>query len=160
MTLTRDFHETVVARAKRDPAFKPALLMEALQSFLEGEVAPGLIILRDCINATVGFAALSKQTQIPEKSLMRMVGPHGNPTASNLFAIMAALQHTDTTRAPRAKTRRLGRLDAPPSKLAAKPKVEASVEEKRDWKKIHAAANRAAAKKAAAKPATPARKRA
>jgi DNA-binding phage protein len=160
MTLTRDFHETVVARAKRDPAFKPALLMEALQSFLEGEVAPGLIILRDCINATVGFAALSKQTQIPEKSLMRMVGPRGNPTASNLFAIMAALQHTDTTRAPLAKTRRLGRLDAPPSKLAAKPKVEASVEEKREWKKIYAAANRAAAKKAAAKPATPARKRA
>src|SRR5277367_496080 len=103
MTLTRDFHETVVARAKRDPAFKPALLMEALQSFLEGEVAPGLIILRDCINATVGFSALSKQTQIPEKSLMRMVGPRGNPTASNLFAIMAALQRANDTRAPRAK---------------------------------------------------------
>ena len=93
MTLTRDFHETVVARAKRDPAFKPALLMEALQSFLDGEVAPGLIILRDCINATVGFSGLSKQTQIPEKSLMRMVGPHGNPTANNLFAMVTALQH-------------------------------------------------------------------
>jgi DNA-binding phage protein len=93
MALTRDFRETVVARAKRDPAFKTALLQEALQAFLDGEVAPGLILLRDCINATVGFAALSKETHIPEKSLMRMVGPRGNPTASNLFAMVAALQH-------------------------------------------------------------------
>jgi DNA-binding phage protein len=163
MTLTRDFHETVVARAKRDPAFKPALLMEALQSFLEGEVAPGLIILRDCINATVGFSALSKQTQIPEKSLMRMVGPRGNPTASNLFAIMAALQQANDTRVPRTKARRRARLDNPPSKLASKRKVEPSTEEKREvsWKKVYAAANRAAAKKAeAAKPATPAKRRA
>jgi DNA-binding phage protein len=83
MALTRDFRETVVARAKRDPAFKTALLQEALQAFLDGEVAPGLILLRDCINATVGFGALSKETHIPEKSLMRMVGPHGNPTANN-----------------------------------------------------------------------------
>lgn len=163
MTLSRDFHETVVARAKRDPAFKPALVMEALQSFLEGEVAPGLIILRDCINATVGFAALSKQTQIPEKSLMRMVGPRGNPTASNLFAIMAALQQTDTTRGSRAKARRVARPDTPPSKLASKRKVKSSTEEKREvpWKKVYAAANRAAAKKAAAaKLVTPAKKRA
>jgi DNA-binding phage protein len=93
MALTRDFRETVVARAKRDPAFKTALLQEALQAFLDGEVAPGLILLRDCINATVGFAALSKETHIPEKSLMRMVGPHGNPTANNLFAMVTALQH-------------------------------------------------------------------
>ena len=156
MTLTRDFHETVVARAKRDPAFKPALLMEALQSFLDGEVAPGLIILRDCINATVGFSALSKQTQIPEKSLMRMVGPRGNPTASNLFAIMAALQHANTTRAPRAKARRRVRLDPPSSK------VDSSAEEKPElsWKRVYAAANKAAAKKTAANAPKPAKRRA
>jgi DNA-binding phage protein len=93
VALTRDFRETVVARAKRDPAFKTVLLREALQAFLDGEVAPGLILLRDCINATIGFAALSKATHIPEKSLMRMVGPHGNPTANNLFAMVTALQH-------------------------------------------------------------------
>lgn len=58
MALTRDFRLTAVARAKRDPAFKTALLQEALQAFLEGEVAPGLILLRDYINATA---------HIPEK---------------------------------------------------------------------------------------------
>src|ERR1700748_2128074 len=93
MALTQDFRETVAARAARDPAFKTALLQEALQAFLDGDVAPGLILLRDCINATVGFAALAKETRIPEKSLMRMVGPKGNPTAANLFATLAALQH-------------------------------------------------------------------
>jgi DNA-binding phage protein len=99
MALTRDFRETVAARAARDPAFKNALLTEALQAFLEGEVAPGLILLRDCINATVGFSAMSKETHIPEKSLMRMVGPRGNPTASNLFAMVAALQQKTHTQA-------------------------------------------------------------
>jgi DNA-binding phage protein len=99
MPLTRDFLETVAARAARDPAFKTALLTEALQSFLEGEVAPGLILLRDCINATVGFSALAKATHIPEKSLMRMVGPKGNPRAANLFAMVAALQHQTHTQA-------------------------------------------------------------
>src|SRR5271155_5167275 len=93
MALTRDFHEETVARIKRDTAFNTALLTEALQSFLDGEVAPGLILLRDCIKATVGFGPLSKETHIPEKSLMRMVGPKGNPTAANLFATVAALQH-------------------------------------------------------------------
>ena len=59
---------------------------------LDDEVAAGLILLRDCINATVGFGALSRETHIPEKSLMRMVGPRGNPTANNLFAMVAALK--------------------------------------------------------------------
>jgi DNA-binding phage protein len=99
VALTRDFRETVAARAARDPAFKAGLLTEALQAFFEGEVAPGLILLRDYINATVGFGALSKETHIPEKSLMRMVGPKGNPTAVNLFATVAALQHQTHTQA-------------------------------------------------------------
>ena len=68
MALTRDFRETVVARAARDPAFKAALLREALQAFLEGEVAAGLVLLRDCINATVGFGALSKETHILKRA--------------------------------------------------------------------------------------------
>jgi DNA-binding phage protein len=92
MGLSRDFRETVVARATRDPAFKAALLQEGLQALIEGDTAAGRIILRDCINATVGFSALSKETHIREKSLMRMMGPRGNPTANNLFAVIAAIQ--------------------------------------------------------------------
>lgn len=49
-------------------------------------------MLRDYINATIGFAALAEATQTPVKSLMRMLGPKGNPTAANLFAVINALQ--------------------------------------------------------------------
>ena len=78
---------------QRDSAFRKALLIEGVDAFLSGDLETGKAVLRDCINATVGFAALSKETRIPEKSLMRMVGPHGNPTANNLFAMVTALQH-------------------------------------------------------------------
>jgi hypothetical protein len=37
MTLTRDFGETVYARAARDPAFAKALLDEAATLFLNGD---------------------------------------------------------------------------------------------------------------------------
>ena len=40
----------------------------------------------------MGFEALSKDLGIPNKSLMRMLGPSGNPQASNLLAIIGALQ--------------------------------------------------------------------
>jgi DNA-binding phage protein len=92
MALTRDFRETVVARAKRDPAFKAALLKEALQVLIGGETEVGLALMRDYVNATIGFSALAKAVHISEKSLMRMVGPKGNPTAANLFAMVGALQ--------------------------------------------------------------------
>jgi hypothetical protein len=50
--ITRNFHDTVVARAKSDPEFRNALFAEALHSSIEGEIAPGLITLLDCINGT------------------------------------------------------------------------------------------------------------
>jgi DNA-binding phage protein len=50
-------------------------------------------ILRDYINATVGFSGLVEATHIPPKSLMRMFGPDGNPRADNLFEIVRFLQH-------------------------------------------------------------------
>jgi putative addiction module killer protein len=92
MALTRDFKETVQARASRDPAFRQALLQEAVAAMLEGDLATGKAVLRDYINATIGFEALGRATGTPPKSLMRMLGPHGNPQASNLLAVLAHLQ--------------------------------------------------------------------
>lgn len=92
MTLTRDFKETVMARAAREPRFREALLTEALGAFLAGEAAAGRAVLRDLINATVGFEALAAQTRIAPKSLHRMLSPKGNPTTENFFAIVGALQ--------------------------------------------------------------------
>jgi DNA-binding phage protein len=92
MPLTREFKETVKARAERDPAFREALLFEAVEQLLAGELADGKAVLRDYINATVGFERLAKATGTPSKSLMRMLGPKGNPRASNLLTMIGKLQ--------------------------------------------------------------------
>ena len=91
MPLTHDFKETIRARAQRDADFRQALLREAIECFLNGDLATGKAVLRDYVNATVGFQRLEKRTQIPAKSLMRMLGPQGNPQAQNLFAIVSYL---------------------------------------------------------------------
>ncbi len=92
MPLTRDFRDTVRKRAERDPAFREALFQEAVQALLQGDIDDGRATLRAYINATVGFERLSKVLGRPQKSLMRMFGPEGNPTAENLLGVIRALQ--------------------------------------------------------------------
>ncbi|MEA2738479.1 MAG: hypothetical protein QOH05_1786 [Acetobacteraceae bacterium] len=95
MPLTRNFRETVVKRAAGDAAFRAALVEEAAQNILDGDVETALGQLRDVVNATMGFDALATATGLPKTSLMRMLGPHGNPRADNLGAILKALgRHT------------------------------------------------------------------
>jgi DNA-binding phage protein len=92
MVLTKAFKDTVKARAERDPAFRLGLLQEAAETFLEGDVATGKLLLRDYINATVGFEGLATELGKNPKSLMRMLGEGGNPRADNLFALFSALR--------------------------------------------------------------------
>jgi DNA-binding phage protein len=92
MPLTRDFRETVRARAARDKAFREALLTEAVEALLRGEADAGRAAMRDYINATLGFEKLGAALGRPPKSLMRMFGPRGNPTAENLLGVIGALQ--------------------------------------------------------------------
>jgi len=91
MPLTRDFKATVRARAERDPEFRSALLVEAAQALLNGEPDVTKSVLRDYINATVGFDQLSRKIRIPKKSIMRMLSESGNPSTSNLTRILAYL---------------------------------------------------------------------
>lgn len=92
MALTREFRTTLQERAQRDAEFRQAMLKEGIDSMLAGDVVTGKAILRDYINASVGFGSLSEETNIPAKSLMRMLGPKGNPRADNLFHIIHYLQ--------------------------------------------------------------------
>ena len=95
MSLTRSFKATVCARAERDPEFRSALLREAVQSLIEGDADNGRSVLRDYINATIGFEELADIVHTPPKRLMRMFGPNGNPRADNLLGVIHALQqHT------------------------------------------------------------------
>lgn len=92
MPLTRSFRETVQARARRDIKFRQALLAEAMQALLDGNVGEGRAALRSCINATIGFERLGNAMGRSPKSLMRMFGPSGNPTAENLLGVIGVLQ--------------------------------------------------------------------
>jgi DNA-binding phage protein len=92
MPLTRSFKEIVKERVERDPKFRAALFTEAVEQMLAGDVKVGKAVLRDYINATVGFERLARETGTPAKSLMRMFGPKGNPRADNLFTVISRLQ--------------------------------------------------------------------
>ncbi len=92
MALTRDFKQTVVERAKRDPQFAKAMLDEAATLFLNGEPDTARLILRDLVNATVGFEELAATTEKPSKSLHRMLSKRGNPNMDNLAAIFGAVR--------------------------------------------------------------------
>ena len=111
MPLGRDFRETVQARVKRDAAFRKGLLSEAIESLLDGDVPLGKELLRDYINATVGFPHLAVETSIHAKTLHQMLGPKGNPTASKLFEIVAYLQRADGVRLEVRASRMASEMD-------------------------------------------------
>ena len=75
MALTRSFKETVQKRVMTDKSFRKALLREAVETMLSGDIETGKAILRDYINATVGFEKLGDVTGTSAKSLMRMFSP-------------------------------------------------------------------------------------
>ncbi len=75
MPLTHDFKETILARARVDADFRQALLREAVECVINGDLSTGKAVLRDYVNATVGFQKLA-----------------------NLSSILAALQRTEGVR--------------------------------------------------------------
>lgn len=92
MPVTRTFRITVMERAARDARFRQHLLIEAINELLTGDLSAGKAMLRDYINATISFEQLARKLKKSSKSLHRMLGPQGNPTAENLFGIIKVLQ--------------------------------------------------------------------
>ena len=95
MVLTRDFKELVVARAEREPAFRTALLTEAVECILNDELDTAKSLLRDYVNATIGFQELGQLINKEPKSLMRMLSTTGNPRTKNLMEIFEYLQQAE-----------------------------------------------------------------
>jgi DNA-binding phage protein len=95
MVNTRDFKETIQARAMQDPAFREGLLTESIEAMLTGDTETGKSLLKDYIKATIGFEELGTQTNISSKSLIRMFSPQGNPTSNRLFQIIHTLQENE-----------------------------------------------------------------
>ncbi len=94
LPLTREFRQTMIARVHGDPAFAKALLHEAATLFLNGEPEMARLVLRDLVNATLGFERLAAATGKPSKSLHRMLSRQGNPSMDNLAAIIGVLRRT------------------------------------------------------------------
>lgn len=92
MALTRDFKKTVLARVESDPEFARALLSEAIGLFLDNDPQTAKLILRDLINATMGFEKIAEDIHKPAKSIHRMLSSSGNPTIENLSLILHAIK--------------------------------------------------------------------
>jgi hypothetical protein len=95
MALSKDFRETIRERAQAEPPFRKALLREAIELMISGDEKAGRSLLRNYINATVGFPDLEQATGLPATSLMRMFGPKGNPSSKNLFGVLSHLQRQE-----------------------------------------------------------------
>ena len=93
MAITRDYKDTINERVSKDPAFTAALLDEAITLFLNGEPEVARLVLRDLVNATVGFEELALDIKKPSKSLHRMLSARGNPTMDNLTKIIGILRN-------------------------------------------------------------------
>jgi DNA-binding phage protein len=92
MSLSRDYKDTINERVINDPEFTAALLDEAITLFLNGEPDVARLLLRDLVNATLGFEELASEIKKPSKSLHRMLSARGNPTMDNLTKIICILR--------------------------------------------------------------------
>lgn len=97
MANTRTFSDTVKADLETSAEFRGALLGEAVACMVCGDVETGKVVLREYVNGTVGFLKLGAALGRSPKSLMRMLGPQGNPQARNLFEMVAYLQRVEGT---------------------------------------------------------------
>lgn len=86
MALTREFKDTVMQLCN-SADYRKELLLEALESYLDGDIGIGNSLLRDYLNGTQAFADVAREMALQEASLRRMVGPKGNATAKNLFSL-------------------------------------------------------------------------
>jgi DNA-binding phage protein len=92
MNSTKDISEITNGRIQNDPELAILLLDEALSLFLNGEADTARLVLRDLVNATIGFEGLATATAKPSKSLHRMLSANGNPTMDNLTVILGVLR--------------------------------------------------------------------
>ena len=92
MALTRNFKDTIMERIRADSEYADAIFEQGVQAMLDGDVGAGKSIIRDYINATIGFEALAAEVDKDPKSVMRMFSEKGNPNANNLFGVICSLQ--------------------------------------------------------------------
>ena len=89
--MSREVIETITARVQSEPAYARALLQQATSLLMQGEPHTAKLMLRDLVNASIGFEQLARDIDKPPKSLHRMLSSAGNPTLSHVSAMLAAI---------------------------------------------------------------------
>ena len=89
MPSTTSFHDTIRERANNDSEFRIGLLEVAAEALVSGDLDEGKAALRLYIKSTTGYDSIADIIGMHPKSLIRMLGPEGNPRASNLVAILS-----------------------------------------------------------------------
>lgn len=84
----RAVRETVRANARRGRRYRVALPSAAADARLSDGAATGKSVLRDHVNATLGFDARANQTGIPAERPHWLLGSTGIPRPGNFAAIM------------------------------------------------------------------------
>ena len=114
MALTRDFKETIQARIERDPAFREELLKEGVECLISGDMDTGKAVLRDYINATIGFEELGSLTESRQNQLGEMI------------LDIVAQDHSDEQLTPDQQEEVRRRLCDPNPKFATEEQTEAA----------------------------------
>jgi DNA-binding phage protein len=87
---TIPYKDSLKAMTARNPHMATEMFEDAINALLAGELDEGRLLLRQYVNATIGFGELARRTGKTDKNLIRALGPNGSPTAANLFQIIQA----------------------------------------------------------------------
>jgi hypothetical protein len=68
MPLTHDYKETIRARAQRDPEFRRALLREAVECVINGDLATGKAVLRNYVTPRPDFRISKGAQKFPPRA--------------------------------------------------------------------------------------------
>ncbi len=98
MTLHRRMSRAIYRRIRVDGAFRAGLLQAAAQALLDDDVALARGLLRRLFDATIGFIGLAALMDANPKSLVRMLGPNGNPSARHLMSIVRLVADAESVR--------------------------------------------------------------
>ena len=88
MALTRDFKETISLRVQNDPRLRARHARRSGQPLLNGEPETAKRLLRDLVNATIGFEALANQIHNQPKSLHRMLSASRRPMTRRIAMML------------------------------------------------------------------------
>lgn len=92
---TIPYNEALKDMLEENPHMSTEMLEGALNLILSGELDDGRLLLRQFVNATIGFKELAKRTGKVDKTLMRILGADGNPTAANLFEVIQVCREAE-----------------------------------------------------------------